>query len=374
MADISKIKLPNTTEVYNVKDTTARQMIEAISWDNLTGKPFETIGDGLSIVNDALVADGIPTITLTVSQVISQNPIKVQLTNEQADILDGEYGNFVFLDAMALNLGKISLTKTVHSDGRVFYFGFDGGTTGNSSQGFLYHSDSKQVEYLWKHEIISDVDLAEKLADYTTTEDLNGLLADKADVADLADYLKKDGTVAMTGALAMGTHKITGLANGTASTDAVTLGQMGDAIEAVEAKQLYATAAQGSFATKAALTGAATFYNADGTVATPTKNDVAYVLADESHNGKAAKYVIASVNPIVWGFVITFSDVTFTQAQMNAINSGATSAKIGSYDTHVANTALHVPSSTTSDNGKFLRVVNGAAAWATVPAAESTGF
>ena len=126
----------------------------------------------------------------------------------------------------------------------------------------------------------------------------------------------------------------------------VSASEMGDAIEAVEAKQLYATSAQGSFATKAALTAATTFYNADGTVATPTKNDVAYVLADESHSEKSAKYVIANepsatVAP-VWGFVITFSDTTFTQTQMDAINSGITSTKRSGYDSHVDNDDIHV--------------------------------
>lgn len=122
------------------------------------------------------------------------------------------------------------------------------------------------------------------------------------------------------------TAKMSSLASST--NKLVSASEMGDAIEAVEAKQIYKDASQGSFATKAQLTSATTFYNADGTVATPTKNDVAYVLADESHDGKSAKYVIASISgsAITWGFVITFSDVSFTQAQMNAINSGITSA------------------------------------------------
>lgn len=37
-------------------------------------------------------------------------------------------------------------------------------------------------------------------------------------------------------------------------------------------------------------------------------------------------------------------------------------------------TAYRLPTSTTSDDGKFLRVVNGAAAWATVPNAENSSF
>jgi len=138
------------------------------------------------------------------------------------------------------------------------------------------------------------------------------------------------------------TAKISSAAS--SSNKLVSASEMGDAIEAVEAKQLYATNAQGSFATKAALTGASNFYNADGTVATPTKNDVAYVLADESHDGKSAKYVIASVDPIVWGFVITFSDTTFSQSQMDAINSGITSSKRAGYDSHVADAGIHVTS------------------------------
>lgn len=127
----------------------------------------------------------------------------------------------------------------------------------------------------------------------------------------------------------------------------VSASEMGDAIAAVEAKQLYANATQGQFATKAALTGATKYYNADGTEATPTKNDVAYVLADESHDGKSAKYVVASVSgsTITWGFVITFSTSTFSQAQMDAINSGVTSTKREGYDTHVGNGDIHVTAS-----------------------------
>ena len=43
---------------------------------------------------------------------------------------------------------------------------------------------------------------------------------------DTSNLLPLDGSKAMTGALAMGKHKITGLSNGTASTDAATYGQL----------------------------------------------------------------------------------------------------------------------------------------------------
>lgn len=123
------------------------------------------------------------------------------------------------------------------------------------------------------------------------------------------------------------------------SNQLVTASQMGDAISSVEAKQLYKTSSQGSFATKAELLAATVFYGADGTTATPTRNDVAYVLSDIDHNGKSAKYVIANdpsstVAP-VWGFVITFSDNTFSQAQMDAINSGITAGDVALIGTAV---------------------------------------
>lgn len=131
----------------------------------------------------------------------------------------------------------------------------------------------------------------------------------------------------------------------TSTNKLVSFSEMGDAIASVEAKQIYKTSTQGSFATKAELLSATIFYNADGSVAIPTKNDVAYVLADESHENKSAKYTIASTNPITWGFVITFSASTFTQAQLDAINSGITSDKRASYDSHIEDDDIHITSS-----------------------------
>lgn len=48
--------------------------------------------------------------------------------------------------------------------------------------------------------------------------------------ATLGSYVNKDGSTAMTGNLQMGSHKITGVADGTVSTDAATVGQMNNAI------------------------------------------------------------------------------------------------------------------------------------------------
>lgn len=144
----------------------------------------------------------------------------------------------------------------------------------------------------------------------------------------------------------------------TSTNKLVSASEMGDAISSVEAKQIYKTADQGSFATKAELLAATTFYNADGTEATPTKNDVAYVLADESHDGNLAKYTIASISgtTITWGFVIAISSMTFTQAQLNAINSTITESKVTAYDEHITDTEN--PHSVTKDQVGLGDVVN----------------
>lgn len=64
-----------------------------------------------------------------------------------------------------------------------------------------------------------------KPTDGIPESDLASALQSKIDTA-----VQKDGSVTMTGALAMGNHKITGLADGTANTDAVSLGQMNTAL------------------------------------------------------------------------------------------------------------------------------------------------
>jgi len=105
-------------------------------------------------------------------------------------------------------------------------------------------------------------------------------------------------------------------------------------IALIEANQLYKTNAQGSFATKAELLAATAFFDAAGNKVTPTKNDVVYVLADEDHNNKTAKYEYVSISgtTITWGFVIAFTDLQLTEAQQNAIDSGITSEKIAEID------------------------------------------
>jgi len=63
--------------------------------------------------------------------------------------------------------------------------------------------------------------------DEATVDDLFASAAIDTDrLKEGADFVQRDGSVAMTGALPMGSQKITGLADGTATTDAATYGQV----------------------------------------------------------------------------------------------------------------------------------------------------
>lgn len=107
-----------------------------------------------------------------------------------------------------------------------------------------------------------------------------------------------------------------------------------DAINSVAAYYVTSDAQGSSFATKAALEAGPWYY--DGTTRTPTTNDYALVAEDETHDDKLARYTYTGSQ---WAFQYTFNDMTFTQDQLNAIDSGITSAKVSSYDSHIASTS-----------------------------------
>lgn len=82
-----------------------------------------------------------------------------------------------------------------------------------------------------------------------------------------------------------------------------------------------------AFPTRSALLGATTFYYG-GQVRTPTQNDYAIVLADESQpQGVDGKYPTTrySYQGSAWSFQYVVNNTSLTQAQIDAINSGITS-------------------------------------------------
>lgn len=148
--------------------------------------------------------------------------------------------------------------------------------------------------------------------------------------------LQKSGGT-MSGALAMGSNKITGLGSGTADGDAVNYGQMLTAIR--ENAGIF----RGTYATKAAL-DAVSWQTSDPSAAYyVTNNDFAIVTADETHSNETWRYMYVSGtgSGTGWQPQYRINETPFTQAQLDAINSGITSAlvaKIGTSETAITQT------------------------------------
>lgn len=62
----------------------------------------------------------IPTIIISLSQVISQDPLEVQLTSEQAAIMENDGYDFVKFDVNALGLGIVTMSKTYNANDDVY--------------------------------------------------------------------------------------------------------------------------------------------------------------------------------------------------------------------------------------------------------------
>ena len=88
---------------------------------------------------------------------------------------------------------------------------------------------------------------------------------------------------------------------------------------------------KGSFESKAAL-DAVQWQTTDSSLTTyVTNNDYAYVEADETHNNEAWRYIYVKDNTVSeWQPQFRVNESPFTQAQLDAINSGATADLINS--------------------------------------------
>lgn len=124
----------------------------------------------------------------------------------------------------------------------------------------------------------------------------------------------------MSGAIAMGSNKITGLADGTADSDAVNLGQVSGLISTNTA--FY----RGSFASKAALLAVAWQTSNPAAANYVTNNDYAVVQDDESQNDECWRYVYVAGSG--WAAQYRINESPLTTAQLAALNSGATAANI----------------------------------------------
>ena len=98
---------------------------------------------------------------------------------------------------------------------------------------------------------------------------------------------------------------------------------------------------KGSFKSKAAL-DAVEWQTTDSSLTTyVTNNDYAYVEADETHNNEAWRYIYVKDNTVSeWQPQFRVNESPFTQAQLDAINSGATADLINSINSKLTQDAI----------------------------------
>lgn len=103
-----------------------------------------------------------------------------------------------------------------------------------------------------------------------------------------------------------------------------------DSINSVTAYYITKNAQGDQWATRAELFAATTFYSG-WVVRVPTKNDYTIVLDDENHDHATTRYIYNSG----WEYQYTVNETALTQAQLNALNSWITAAKVTQYDWYV---------------------------------------
>jgi len=114
------------------------------------------------------------------------------------------------------------------------------------------------------------------------------------------------------------------LANG---CDYATCCYVNDSINSVTAYYITKNAQWDQWACYAELANATTYYSG-GVQRTPTRNDYTIVLDDECYCDATTRYIYNSG----WEYQYTVNETALTQAQLDALNSGITAAKVSAYD------------------------------------------
>ena len=101
-------------------------------------------------------------------------------------------------------------------------------------------------------------------------------------------------------------------------------------INSMAAYYITASASGNAFGDHARLISGPWYFQ--GELRTPTLNDYALVISDETHDNKSARYLYDGAQ---WAFQYTLNNTEFTQDQINAINSTITKSKVDDYDAHI---------------------------------------
>ena len=122
--------------------------------------------------------------------------------------------------------------------------------------------------------------------------------------------------------------------NATSTNKLMDKNYIDDGINSVTAYYITKNAQGDQFATYAELAAATTFYSW-WVERTPTRNDYTIVLDDETHNDEVTRYIYNNG----WEYQYTINESPMTQAQLNALNSWITSAKVSQYDGYATSKA-----------------------------------
>lgn len=120
----------------------------------------------------------------------------------------------------------------------------------------------------------------------------------------------------------------------TASNQLADKNYVDDSINSVTAYYITKNAQWDQWATRTELFAATTFYSG-GVVRVPTKNDYTIVLSDEQHDNATTRYIYNNG----WEYQYTVNETALTQAQLNALNSWITAAKVTTYDWYASDIA-----------------------------------
>lgn len=198
----------------------------------------------------------------------------------------------------------------------------------NSSECKLYEVDSN-------HEALLKVNLLDK---YTKAE-IDSMMSGKVNKTNSSKMVYGTNTLGESTAFAWDTNASNDsfarrdasghlkTATPLANDDSATKLYVDEQINTYAAYYITKNAAGDAFATRSELMSASTFYSG-GVVRVPTRNDYCYVLSDEQHDNATTKYIYNNG----WEFQIVVNETSFTQTQLDAINSGATTAKINAID------------------------------------------
>lgn len=170
-----------------------------------------------------------------------------------------------------------------------------------------------------------------QVVDNIPTEGSTNPVASGGTYTELSKKLNLSGG-AMSGTIAMGGNKVTGLAPGTNNNDAVNLEQMNEAINSASANY------KGGYASRATLLAIAWQDTNPAAANFVTNNDYAYVESDETHDSEAWRYIYVKAGSATgtWSAAYRINEAPLSTAQMAAIDSGITATLVTQIDTNTS--------------------------------------